>query len=443
MSNKQAVKSSGGIAKDQKSNFGAKGWLLVLFCAALFFIGGGSVNDGMNAVVPAFSGAFGWSTGLLYSLNTIGGWVGIIGAVVFGALAQRKGVKATVIVSLLLGVAAMFLWGRANSVALFAVALFAMNIAQNGFMQVGPSTLAANWFPTKKGLVMGWMTMGCNVATAIYVRIFSGVMGKSGLTRAFDVFAIFMVVLLIVAVVFLKSNPEEAGCYPDNDKSMTPEDRDRLFELGKTYERTSPWTVKKLLSTKVVWLIGIAYGIIIMITLGTISQLVPTIMSLGFSENFALNMMTICAIIGLVFSYLFGLLDAKIGTRKASLVFYIWTMLAILFMALPGKWTVYPAVFFMGGFVGAGNNLTASITSTVFGRYDFSKAWSVIFPITVAVRSLGYGIVGVLADLTGGYTVPYVVLLGCALVAFILIFVMKDTCIGRNYISSEEENAAR
>lgn len=435
-------KNAGGIAKNQNSRFGVKGWLLILFCMCLFFMGGGSTNDGLNTVIPMFSEMYGWNTGLLYTLNTIGGWVGIIGAILFSFITEKWGAKWAIILSLILEIGVFLFWGHVTTVAGFAVAVMLCTIASNGFMQVGPSNLAATWYPTKKGLVMGWMTMGCNVSTAIYVRIFTAaaVVG-GGIAAGFNAYAIFMALLVVLALLFLKDRPEDANYNPDNDASMTPEERDRLLALGEAYKRSSPWTVKKLLKTPVVWIIGVAYGIIIMITMGTASQIIPTIMSFGFSQEFALNMMTIAAIIGIVASWAFGFLDAKIGTRKASLVFYIWTMLAILFMVLPGKWTIYPAIFFMGGFLGAGNNLTASITGTVFGRYDFSKAWSVIFPITIVVRSFGYAIVGVLSDKTGGYTVPYLVLMACAVLAFILIFFMKDQCIGRNYISEDEYQA--
>lgn len=435
-------KKVSGATADQKSNFGAKGWLVVVFAMVLFFLGGALVNDGMNAIIPALAEKNGFNPGALSAMNTVGGWIGFVGAVVFGVIAEKRGAKETIVYALILGAVSVFFWGRITTIAGYALIISLVNIAQNGFMQVGPSTLAANWFPKKKGLAMGWMTMGCNVSTAISVRILTGLMENGGIEGAFNKVCVFMVIVAVFCLFFIKSNPEEAGAYPDNDKNMTPEMREQLFKLGKAYEKTSTWTTGKLLKCKTVWMIGIAYGIIIMITMGTVSQLVPTIISRGFSQTAAVNMMTVAAVIGIIFSYLFGVLDAKLGTKRASLVFYVWTGLAVLFMALPFTWSIYPAVFFMGGFLGAGNNLTMSITATVFGRYDFSKAWTVIFPITVLVRSCGYGLVGVLADRTGGYTVPYIVLLVCAVIAFILIYVMDDSMLGRNYISEEEINKA-
>jgi OFA family oxalate/formate antiporter-like MFS transporter len=155
-------------------------------------------------------------------------------------------------------------------------------------------------------------------------------------------------------------------------------------------------------------------------------------MSFGYSEEYASILMTVCAVLGMVFSYLWGVLDGKIGTKRATAMFFVWTILALLFMVLPGSWILYVSVFFMGGFIGAGNNLTTSMVGTVFGRYDFSRAWSVILPITCLIRSCGYAIVAILADMTGNYTVSYIAL---ALVALILLLRMDDTCVGRTTIA--------
>jgi OFA family oxalate/formate antiporter-like MFS transporter len=244
------------------------------------------------------------------------------------------------------------------------------------------------------------------------------------------------VILIVIAFLFIKNNPEEAGCFPDNDKNMTKEEADRLFREGEEYARTSPWTVGKLLKSRAVWCISIAYGIIVLITLGVVGQIVPTVMSFGYSEQFAASMMTVCAIIGLIFSYLWGVLDGKMGTKKATVIFFIWTILALLFMVLPGKWTLFVSLFLLGGFLGAGNNLTTSIVGTVFGRYDFSKAWGVILPLTALIRSCGYAIVGVLAEKTGGYTVPYIVLIVLAVVGMVVLLMLDDTCIGRTSVDN-------
>jgi MFS family permease len=425
-----------GITKNQKSDFGFTGWLLVVYGMLLYFVASGVSADGLNVVVPAFAEKYGWSMGTLFGFSTIGGWAGILGAVIFGIIAEKKGAKITIISGLALGAAALLLWGNATTLFQFGLAVSLSNMAMNGFMLCGASTLAAKWFPTKKGLFMGWITMGANLSTALYVHFFGALNRQGGIARAFTVMAVIYVILIVIAFLFIKNNPEEAGCFPDNDKNMTKEEADRLFREGEEYARTSPWTVGKLLKSRAVWCISIAYGIIVLITLGVVGQIVPTVMSFGYSEQFAASMMTVCAIIGLIFSYLWGVLDGKMGTKKATVIFFIWTILALLFMVLPGKWTLFVSLFLLGGFLGAGNNLTTSIVGTVFGRYDFSKAWGVILPLTALIRSCGYAIVGVLAEKTGGYTVPYIVLIVLAVVGLVVLLMLDDTCIGRTSVDN-------
>lgn len=69
---------------------------------------------------------------------------------------------------------------------------------------------------------------------------------------------------------------------------------------------------------------------------------------------------------------------------------------------------------------------------TVFGRYDYASASSVIMPINSVVRTFGYAIVGVLASRTGGFTVPYLVLAGCAVVGMLIVATLDDRCVGRS-----------
>jgi MFS family permease len=433
MGNKSELARPNGATENQKSDFGAKGWFLVLFCMFLYFLGSGASADGLNVIVPAFVERFGWNPATLFSFATVGGWCGIVGAMIFGVIAEKKGARVVIVSGLITGCVGLLIWSFTTSLFWFAVATALANVSMNGFMICGTSTLAAKWFPRKKGLFMGWITMGANLATALYVHLFRGIRGIAGsISTAFIVMVAIYVLMMVVTLVFVRNNPEEAGCFPDNDKTMTREEADRLFQEGEEYARTSPWTTARLLRSKTVWLISLSYGIIVLITLGVIGQIVPTIMSFGYSEEYASILMTVCAVLGMVFSYLWGVLDGKIGTKRATAMFFVWTILALLFMVLPGSWILYVSVFFMGGFIGAGNNLTTSMVGTVFGRYDFSRAWSVILPITCLIRSCGYAIVAILADMTGNYTVSYIAL---ALVALILLLRMDDTCVGRTTIA--------
>lgn len=71
------------------------------------------------------------------------------------------------------------------------------------------------------------------------------------------------------------------------------------------------------------------------------------------------------------------------------------------------------------------------MVSQIFGRYDQRKANTVVVPIYTFVRSIGYGLVGILAERTGGYNIPWLVLAGLSFVAIFLTAALKTECIGR------------
>lgn len=426
------------MAKNAKSNFSKRGWLLIIYMICAYFCFGGLTTDGMNTVIPAMAGAYEWNSAILYTLNTVGGWVSVPLSILFGILAEKKSTKYVYVLCFTVVLAGWYIMMNAGSIAMYGLGVILIQGFAVGAIWVVPGNLGTDWFPTKKGLFMGWVTIGVNLATAFWNQIFNVLVNANGLKIGANYYGIVFIIVFAVGIFVVKSTPEEVGEYPDNDRSMTAEKRDLMNKLGKAYEKTSPWTIGKLLKTPIVWKIGVAFGIIMLLTMGTVSQLVPTITSYGYDTQSALNMMTVCAFVGVVGSYFFGWLDAKIGTKKASVFLGGWSILAVLFLAIPGAWTIYPAIFFLGAFIGASNNLIASFTSTVFGRYDFTRAWTIVLPITVVIRSCGYAMISWIATITGTYNIAYAVLTILAIIALVIIVTTSDKCIGRNEVDEKE-----
>ena len=207
------------------------------------------------------------------------------------------------------------------------------------------------------------------------------------------------------------------------------------------YKKTSPWTLKKLLTNKQVWLIGIGVGgMNFLIGNAVMSQLIPSIMSHGFEQTQAMTMMTIAALFAIPLSYLFGVLDAKKGTKITAICFFAWDFVMLLMLILPGKYFIYPAIVMVGGMIGGSGNILGAMTTTVFGRYDYASAFAVIYPLCVAVRSVSYALIGNLREMSNGYTLPYLVLMGVAVGGMIIGYAIDDRMIGRSYVPGEEND---
>ena len=70
------------------SNFGGRGWFLVIFSLVTHYLVTASVNT-MNITAGVFGGAHGWSTTTLFSFQTIAGWVAVFTMFLSGHLAQK------------------------------------------------------------------------------------------------------------------------------------------------------------------------------------------------------------------------------------------------------------------------------------------------------------------------------------------------------------------
>lgn len=420
------------VKKTSTNNFGARGWLLIAVGICCNFMSSGIQVEASNFIIPNFAPILNVSEAAIYAIGTPLAFVGYASLFLFGLLGRKIGAKNIMIVSFLCCIISMGLFAISTTFTVYVIGRVFLQLGCSGVVQIGLSTLIANWFPTKKDLAQGWVTMGSNLSTAAFLPIMMVLINKMSFQKCFWVYGAAFAAVMIFVWVFLKSNPEEAGCYPDNDRSMTLEKVEELKAKEAEYSKSSPWTVGKLLKTKQTWQVAIGMGIIMMITVGMLMTLIPTLAMKGLTETKAVTMMTVAALIGLVASYTWGYIGVKFGTKKACMTVYTVVFGAILFMLLPGAWTVYGVVFCVGCFIGAGNNLCPSLIQEVFGRYDFPVAITVIMPIWQFICGNASTVVGVPLSLTGSYVVSYIFLAVLALIGFVIVWRMDTKCIGRN-----------
>ena len=412
-----------------KSDFGTKGWLMIFFAGVMFYFYAGFCSDGLNVIVGNFSAAHGLDNAYILGLATPASWAGLIGSVLWAWFVDRLGTRMGMLVTGILGGVSFMLYGVVSTAVGFFLVTAFVNFMGMGFAHTCANTLMASWFPMKKGLALGWATMGQNLASATFVPLFLLFMSRLSLGGSFYGMGALLVVFGVLGYLLVRNTPEELGCAPDNGSFTQEEIEANLKELR---EYRSPWTPKKLLVNREIWLIGLGYGIYILVTVSLVSQMIPRLMSCGWDEMKATGMMTVAAVLGLFGSYATGWLDQKIGTRKASVIYGLWYLVALILCALPANnITLYGSIFFTGIGIGGVGNLFPSMAATVFGRFDFVRAMGVLNPITAIVRSFTFVILAFgLANL-GGYAGAYAVVAVLDVVGIFLVSRIKDDCIGK------------
>lgn len=160
------------------ANFGVKGWIILIITFLCIFLDSSLINDSLNVVVDVFAGVHQWNSNLLLSFSTITAWIAVAGAVMWGVLSSKISIRWAWVISLVItGIACLF-WGNASSPAMYFVCLAVSSVGGMGFCYICSMNVVSNWFPRKKGMAMGWVTIGFPLSAAVTSNFVGSLVGK-------------------------------------------------------------------------------------------------------------------------------------------------------------------------------------------------------------------------------------------------------------------------
>ncbi len=429
--------------KNSIFRFGGWGWLTIIYCLLMFFLYVGMCNDGSNISAPNVAAALGVENGLIMNMNSVAGLVGVVFFIIAGQVNRKIGPRLTSGICTIVAGIAYIIACNAPSVPLYCAA---MCFVYGGIMSAGyvaGGTLVASWFPKKKGIVMGYTTMGHNFASAFYVQLVSILIGPTVLKNigaGVVPIGIAAVVLGVLGMIFIRNTPQERGLNPDNvSDEIYQNEYDTVDDVSD-----GGWTTGKLLKTRELWLAAITTGFFQICSVGVMSQLVLRNVELGLDQQAALNVMTVLALGGVVGSWLVGVIDEKLGTKKTMIGFGVWYCIALLlnFTAVDHMTPlVYVSLFMIAMGIGGSANFTTSLPTSIFGRHGFDKVNSVIFPIQGAITALCFAVNGIVQLLTGGQIrMAYLVFAGVALVNVLLVLTVDEHKYNRDWKAAAQKH---
>ncbi len=422
------------------SDFGPKGWIIVLVSIVYFYLSTAVTSDGANTINAVMQQKLGLQSLAPLTLGqTLGGWLTVLTIPVFTAVSKKTGIKNVIIAALAIFAVCTYFIFNASTVGMYQVAVTIACATLVGFAMVGTGQLGANWFPTKKGMYMGIATFGIPIAAASVNLMMSKMMEVMPFENIAYFFIVVAIIAIILTVVFVKNNPEEAGAFPDNDQTMTKEKAAEIAAKAEAIKASSPWTTKKVLSFKETWMIAIGWGFLMGGAGGIISQFVAAGISWGHPMSYPIMLLTVMFPVGIFFSWFIGYVDTKWGTKAASLTVCAMEIFGACVAGLLGHNGIALALgggCFMGAMSG-GNNLTMSVTGTKFGRFDFNNAWSVISVITKVISSSFIVLVSIVAGKIG-YTGAYIGVACTVVIAALVIWKTDLTCVGRINLDDAE-----
>lgn len=407
------------------SRFGGWGWSMIIWALFSYFFFAGITTDLQNVIPSAFAATYGMDSNQLLAFATPASLVGIVGGFIFARLLLKVSTKKLSAIALLITGVLFAILGYCSNPIVYLIVFTAIQFIFAAVQFAAP-TLMAEWFPRKKGVALGWATIGAPLSTAALVPIFSALVGLWGVRVACLILGIAIVVYGIATIFWMKDKPQDVGAYPDN---MPPEVEAEVAKQAnqETIMEADHYTIGMILKHPNTWLISIGFGMLWMVTSGIASQMVPRMMSVGYTSSEGLMFLTVSSIIAMPGSYFWGWLDSKIGTKITSVIYSVCYIVAlVLLIFASSEALIWIACVFVGLGLGGLLNLIPSMVITAFGKDGFRQANSVITTIATIIRALAFYIMSALLTASGGsYTLPYLVFIGIEVVGAIVLLCIR------------------
>ena len=415
------------MATTQKARwYGPKQIGMIIFTGILMLIDACIVGGSSNTVIPAIAQAHGWDANYLTVWAGIAAILDGVGVLIWARL-SRKNAKLLAALALFAQAICLVIFGFTSNIGVLIVMIIIMGIAGSAYCSTCVNTLTANWWPTKKGVVLGWSTMGIILMSVVYAPYIPSAYAAFGIGMTNLFLAIFIVIMGVISLIFVKDTPEAAGTTPDGLTGMDLKKVKDITAQMQAYK--SNFTFKKMISNPNNWLLALSMGLGMTVAMSYIGSTIPALLSFGYDYGTASTIFAVTGIVALVGSWALGMVDQKIGTKKATIIWLILEAIGVAFMffmpkSLAACW-IAAAVFMFAN--GAAKNLTASYVATVYGRWDYPAAFQMIGTIAYVLCGAGIMIIGLFPSYMALYTFDAVVIVICIIMAILV----KDNFIGK------------
>lgn len=397
---------------------------------------------GLTYVWPLFSGPieelFGYSRAETSLAFTLAVGCMSLGHICSGFLSRRFSYKTIVRLGGILIGAGYVLTAFSSNIAMLYITYSVMTGTGIGMVYNATMSVIPRWFLEKQGIVSGVLLMAFAISTSMMSLISSAILAHAGIVTTFIAIGVIELIVL-PSVSFGYSSPKNLGAR-NSSAEGTPD------AARQTASRNI--STREMLHTPFFYLYFTLVTFWMVISLGFVnhaSLMMQEELSLSVSgAAIVVSVMSLCNGIARPLS---GILFDRINMNA---LLHLWgalfivgsagTCAALAIHSLPLAIGSTCVVLVCYGGQGA---LVPMITRKVYGEKYFSLNYAMMNQVALS-SAAGPGVFGAMEVATGGYAMPFTVMLGLSLGTFLLTFVLRKSVASlMPSEQSSEENAKR
>ena len=324
--------------------------------------------------------------------------------------------RPLMIIGSLLSAGATALMAFSNNVWMFYLLGAVRGIGMTTFSLMAVTTLINNWFKEKHGLAVGIALSFSGLAGAIFNPLFSAIISGTSWRAAFLWMGIIGFVLTLPGMLFLEFRPEQAGLLPYGSDTSRP--------TAQSLKNSSiPGPVIYIPALVVLSLMTLLHT-----SVTGIAQHFPGMSEwMGYKASVGAAMVSAGMIGNIVSKLVIGTLSDRIGPFRSSMCMILINAAAlVLLLLLSGSSPIlmYGIAFLYGTVYAVGAVGIPLLTRKLFGMENYVSAYAVITIFTSVGSASALTIIGLVYDLTGGYTGAILGGISIDLINLIILFIL-------------------
>jgi len=400
------VDASSPITTTDESSLRYEGWRIVAVCFLVATFGWAFGFYGQSVYLAELHRAQGWTASLVSGATTFFYLFGAL-LVVFVAEAVRKFSPRNCLIAgtLAMALAAVGI-GQVNAPWQLYLANAVLALGWAGMSLAMINNTLGLWFDHKRGMAISLALNGASFAGIVGVPLLVIAIGYLGFSRAMLVSAAVMVALVVPTVLAFVGRPP----------------RHKSSAAAGSADAPSSMQIRSFALRDISFLsVTTAFALVLFAQVGFIVHLIAFLDPVigRASAATALALLAAMAVVGRV---LFSTVIDRLNQRLASALSFLSQAAALaILINFRAEWLLIAACALFGFSVGNLITLPSLIVQREFDARAFGVLVSLQTAISQVTYAFGPGVIGVLRDLSGSYTVPFYGCIALELVAAVLI----------------------
>jgi sugar phosphate permease len=401
------------------------GWVVIFMGLLTTIAAHGFGRMSYTVILPAMKDGLGFSNtymGLLGTANFIGY---LAMAIIGGFLAAHFGARMVITVALVLMGITMILTGMAQSFG-FAFAMRLLTGLGNGASYVPAMALGSAWFAFRQrgfatGIVSAGIGLGLMIASLGVTRILA-ILGPNGWRISWYILGGAVLLISVVVYKFVRNHPEEKGLQQVGEDQVSDT---ASGSVNKDKVSSLQWI--RVIKMGAIWYLGVVYffyGFSYVIYLTFFKEYLTG--EIGRAPVWAGNLFALLGGLSIFCGVIWGWISDLLGrSRGAALAYLVLGLSYILYALIKVPFGFYLSTILFGLSAWSIPTIMAAAAGDFVGPRLAPAGLGFITLFFGIGQALGPALGGYLADVSGSFTLPFLIAGGISLIGMVLSFYLK------------------